>query len=47
MRSARESLTKTDVSVVSVSSGAELFMRFITLNHQALEQASVRKLFPL
>ncbi|KAK4327824.1 hypothetical protein Pmani_001722 [Petrolisthes manimaculis] len=40
MKEARESLSKTDVSVVSVSSGCELFLRFITLSHLELEQAA-------
>ncbi|XP_069180508.1 translation initiation factor eIF2B subunit alpha isoform X2 [Procambarus clarkii] len=40
MKDAREALSKTDVSVVSVSSGCELFMRFITLSHLELEQAT-------
>lgn len=41
MKVAREALSRTDVSVVSVSSGCELFMRFITLSHLELEQATV------
>lgn len=41
MKVARETLSRTDVSVVSVSSGCELFMRFITLSHLELEQATV------
>jgi len=40
MRKARESLTQTEVSLVSVSSGCELFVRFITLAHAELEQAT-------
>ncbi|XP_047497453.1 translation initiation factor eIF-2B subunit alpha-like [Penaeus chinensis] len=40
MKVAREALSRTDVSVVSVSSGCELFMRFITLSHLELEQAT-------
>ncbi|KAG7155643.1 Translation initiation factor eIF-2B subunit alpha-like [Homarus americanus] len=40
MKDAREALSKTDVSVVSVSSGCELFLRFITLSHKELEQAA-------
>ncbi|XP_071552804.1 translation initiation factor eIF2B subunit alpha isoform X1 [Panulirus ornatus] len=40
MKDAREALSKTDVSVVSVSSGCEIFMRFITLSHLELEQAA-------
>ncbi|KAK8735121.1 hypothetical protein OTU49_005504 [Cherax quadricarinatus] len=40
MKDAREALSDTDVSVVSVSSGCELFMRFITLKHLELEQAA-------
>ncbi|MPC29388.1 translation initiation factor eIF-2B subunit alpha-like isoform X1 [Portunus trituberculatus] len=36
----REKLSKVDVSIVSVSSGSELFMRFITLAHRELEQAA-------
>ncbi|KAG0727176.1 Translation initiation factor eIF-2B subunit alpha [Chionoecetes opilio] len=40
MNEERDKLGHMDVSVVSVSSGSELFMRFITLAHQELEQAA-------
>ncbi|KAK7066829.1 Translation initiation factor [Halocaridina rubra] len=40
MKEARNTLSKMDVSIVSVSSGCELFLRFITLAHSELEQAA-------
>ncbi|XP_068236566.1 translation initiation factor eIF2B subunit alpha isoform X2 [Palaemon carinicauda] len=40
MKLARNTLSKMDISVVSVSSGCELFLRFITLAHSELEQAT-------
>lgn len=39
MNEERDKLGKMDMSVVSVSSGSEQFMRYITLSHQELEQA--------
>ncbi len=44
IKSAKEEMkTKVDCSSVSVVSGGELFLRFITLASEALEKEDVRK----